>query len=100
MSSSLELLTFFYFHFLYTKRIYICIIKETKDLLIDKLVKEEDNVSTEDKTEDESDDKTDDKPAGDNSNESPVTGESVVSVAAVAALIGAAFVFVRKSKKV
>ncbi|MBR3592394.1 MAG: hypothetical protein IKL46_06030, partial [Clostridia bacterium] len=73
---------------------------ETKDLIIDKLVKEEDNISTEDKTEDESDDKTDDKPAGDNSNESPVTGESVVSVAAVAALIGAAFVFVRKSKKV
>ena len=40
-----------------------------------------------------------DKPAGDGSTTSPVTGESVASVAAVAALVGAAFVLVRKSKK-
>ena len=39
------------------------------------------------------------KPEGDNSDKSPATGESVASVAAVAALMGAAFVLVRKSKK-
>ncbi|MBR6502174.1 MAG: LPXTG cell wall anchor domain-containing protein, partial [Clostridia bacterium] len=57
------------------------------DLVIAKLVKEE------------AEDKPADKPAGDDSDKSPATGESVASVAAVAALMGAAFVLVRKSKK-
>ena len=47
----------------------------------------------------EAEDKPADKPAGDDSDKSPATGESVASVAAVAALMGAAFVLVRKSKK-
>ena len=54
------------------------------DLVIAKLVKEDAPVE---------------KPEGDNSDKSPATGESVASVAAVAALMGAAFVLVRKSKK-
>ena len=58
------------------------------DLVIAKLVKEE-----------AEEDKPADKPAGDDSDKSPATGESVASVAAVAALMGAAFVLVRKSKK-
>ena len=36
---------------------------------------------------------------GDKSTESPKTGESVASVAAIAALMGAAFVIARKAKK-
>ena len=55
------------------------------DLVIAKLVKEE-----------AEEDKPADKPAGDDSDKSPATGESVASVAAVAALMGAAFVLVRK----
>ena len=56
-----------------------------ESLVIARLVKEEEKPA--------------DKPAGDGSTTSPVTGESVASVAAVAALVGAAFVLVRKSKK-
>ncbi len=56
-----------------------------EELVIAKLVKEEEKPA--------------DKPQGDDSTTSPVTGESVASVAAVAALMGAAFVLVRKSKK-
>ncbi|MBQ8740340.1 MAG: hypothetical protein IJY79_02180, partial [Clostridia bacterium] len=43
--------------------------------------------------------KDDNKADGDNSDKSPATGESVAAVAAVAALMGAAFVLVRKAKK-
>ena len=62
-----------------------------EELVIAKLVKEEEK--DDDKTS------TDDKTEGDNSDKSPATGESVASVAAVAALMGAAFVLVRKARK-
>ncbi len=63
-----------------------------EDLVIAKLVKEE-------KPADKPADTEDDKPAGDSGDKSPATGENVASVAAVAALMGAAFVLVRKSRK-
>lgn len=85
---------------------------ETKDLLIDKLVKEDDKSSTDDKTEedkDSTDDKTstddkleDNKIEVDNDTTSPATGEdviNVVAIAAVVALIGLAFVVMIKVRK-
>lgn len=59
-----------------------------EELVIAKLVKAE-----------ESKPSTDDKTDGDTSDKSPATGESVATVAAVAALMGAAFVLVRKARK-
>ena len=55
-----------------------------EDLVIAKLVKEE---------------QPSDKPAGDSADKSPTTGENVASVVAVAALMGAAYVIIRKAKK-
>ena len=70
-----------------------------EELVIAKLVKEEekgDNI-TEDKKDDTS---TNDKAEGDKSTTSPATGETVATVAAaVAAIIAAGFVLVRKAKK-
>ena len=63
-----------------------------EELVIAKLVKEE-------KPADKPADTEGDKPAGDNGDKSPATGENVASVAAVAALMGAAFVLVRKARK-
>ena len=64
-----------------------------EELVIAKLVKEEE------KPADKPADTEGDKPAGDNGDKSPATGENVASVAAVAALMGAAFVLVRKARK-
>ena len=79
-----------------------------EELVIAKLVKEEekgDNI-TEDKKDDTStadkkdDTSTNDKAEGDKSTTSPATGETVATVAAaVAAIIAAGFVLVRKAKK-
>lgn len=63
-----------------------------EELVIAKLVKAEENKPS-------TDDKEDDKTDGDNSDKSPATGESIAVVAAVAALMGAAFVLVRKARK-
>ena len=63
-----------------------------EELVIAKLVKEE-------KPADKPADTEGDKPAGDNGDKSPATGENVASVAAVAALMGAAFVLVRKARR-
>ncbi len=65
-----------------------------EELVIAKLVKEDDKAN--DKSEDTT---TDTKTEGDKSTESPKTGDSVASVASVAALMGAAFVLIRKARK-
>ena len=79
---------------------------ETKDLLIDKLVKEEDKTSTDEKFEE--DKTTTDENSSDNNVEvdkdiiAPDTGENVTSVVlvlAVVLLVGVTFVFVIKLRK-
>ena len=67
-----------------------------ESLVIEKLVKEENK--DDNKEENKEDNKTE-TPEGDNSSTSPVTGESAAAVAAVAALMGAAFVIIRKARK-
>ena len=81
-----------------TKTYYVCecgekfadaeaLTKVTDDeLVIDKLVKEE------------TDNTTENKPEGDTSDKSPATNDSLISVAVVTTLIGAAFIATKKFK--
>ena len=83
-----------------TKEYYICDCGEKfadadastkvtdEELVIDKLVKEETDNSTDNNTES--------KPEGDTSDKSPETNDGLISVAMVAALAGAAFIATKK----
>lgn len=62
-----------------------------EELVIDKLVKEE-----EDSSENDTEEKPEVKPEGDASDKSPATKDDVISVVAFAALIGAAFIATKK----